>query len=316
MSILFITSNPLGDAILSTGAITWLTRKFPGEKIVVAAGPVSAPLFRAMPEVEAAWPMRKAARGGHWWQLWRQAIQRHWRYVLDLRGSATAYVLRADGRKVVSVDRSLRHRVVQLSEHLNVPGYLAPRLCWREEHMEEALTRLGGTAEPLLVVGPTAKWIGKAWPSERYMQLIERLTSDEGRLPGARVVVAGAPGEESQAAPLIEALPADRVIPAIGWPLPVVAAAVSRARLYVGNDTGLMHLAAAAGAPTVGLFGPSRPEQYAPWGDKGAYVRSPVSYEELAALPRFPYGIHRSLVDGISVERVLETAEDLLNRLG
>ena len=52
------------------------------------------------------------------------------------------------------------------------------------------------------------------------------------------------------------------------------AAALRRCALFIGNDTGLMHIAAAAGTPTLGLFGPSPIEQYAPWGSRTAVVRT------------------------------------------
>jgi len=67
-------------------------------------------------------------------------------------------------------------------------------------------------------------------------------------------------------------------------PLPVVYAALKRARLFIGNDSGLMHMAAAAGAPTLGLFGPSDEELYAPWGPKARALRGTRTFEEIQAL--------------------------------
>lgn len=315
MSILFITSNPLGDAILSTGAIRWLSEKFPGEGIVVACGPAAAGLFQAMPEVEAVWPMPKLPRGGHWRNLWLRASRRRWRYVLDLRGSAFAYTVLARGRKVPPPpDSRPRHRVEHLTEALGAAAPLAPRICWSGADMADAEQRLGGFGARLLVVGPTAKWAGKAWPAHLYAELLRILTGPGGLLEGAKVAVPGAPGEEAMAMPVLDALPAGQAVPVFGWPIVSVAAMLSRAALYVGNDTGLMHLAAAAGAPTLGLFGPSRPEHYAPWGPKAAYLRSPVSYEEMAATPGFPDFRRGSMLADIPVAAVVQAAADLLHK--
>ncbi len=55
-------------------------------------------------------------------------------------------------------------------------------------------------------------------------------------------------------------------------------ACLKRARLFVGNDSGLMHLAAAAGAPTLGLFGPSDERLYAPWGPRARVLRGPRDF--------------------------------------
>jgi len=60
-------------------------------------------------------------------------------------------------------------------------------------------------------------------------------------------------------------------------------AALKRARLFIGADSGLMHMAAAAGAPTLGLFGPSDERLYAPWGVNGRTVRGARSFEEIRA---------------------------------
>ncbi|MGC1301369.1 MAG: glycosyltransferase family 9 protein, partial [Caulobacteraceae bacterium] len=56
-------------------------------------------------------------------------------------------------------------------------------------------------------------------------------------------------------------------------------ALLKRARLFIGNDSGLMHLSAAAGAPTLGLFGPSDERLYAPWGPKARALRGPRDFE-------------------------------------
>ena len=71
------------------------------------------------------------------------------------------------------------------------------------------------------------------------------------------------------AAPLLQALP--DAIDLVGWlSVPEAAACLARAALFVGNDSGLMHLAAAAGAPTLGLFGPTDAAEYAPSGRRAA----------------------------------------------
>ena len=73
--------------------------------------------------------------------------------------------------------------------------------------------------------------------------------------------------ERPQAAPLLAAMPAGPRIDLVGrTDLLTAAAVLRRCTLFIGNDTGLMHIAAASGTPTLGLFGPSPVEQYAPWG--------------------------------------------------
>jgi ADP-heptose:LPS heptosyltransferase len=126
---------------------------------------------------------------------------------------------------------------------------------------------------PVIALGPTANWQPKIWPAARFAELFHALAS--GPLPGAVPAVFAGPGEteRAMAQPLLEALP--QAIDLVGrLSLPEVAACLARTALFVGNDSGLMHLAASAGAPTLGLFGPTPSEEYAPAGARATVVVS------------------------------------------
>jgi ADP-heptose:LPS heptosyltransferase len=88
-------------------------------------------------------------------------------------------------------------------------------------------------------------------------------------------------------------------------------ACVKRARLFIGNDSGAMHLAAASGCPTIGLFGPSDERLYAPWGEHTRVVRGPRSYEQIREVdPGFTQALCHMM--DLSVDTVLAAAKDLL----
>ncbi len=97
-----------------------------------------------------------------------------------------------------------------------------------------------------------------------------------GRLGGARPVIFAGPGtaEAALSRPVAEALP-EAIDLSGGLTLPEAAACLARLTLFVGNDSGLMHLAAATGVPTLGLFGPSPAEEYAPSGRRATFVVAP-----------------------------------------
>lgn len=311
MPVLLITSNRLGDAVLTTGAVPFLASRYPGEGIVVACGALPAPLFAAMPEVTEVWPLEKKPFGGHWLELWRRAAAHRWRHVVDLRGSAFAYTVWARRRTVLHTGRTLRHRVLHLTDVLGAAEPVAPRVCWDAGHEAEAARRLAPD-RPVLAIGPTANWIGKQWPAAKFGAVAADLTAPGGPMAGAQVLVAGAPNEEAMAAPAFSALPPDRTVRAFGWPLPVLAAAFKRASLYVGNDSGLMHLAAAVGVPTIGLFGPSRDEHYAPWGRGNRVIRSPAAYADYLTDGRLDAVRSQQLIAEIPVDAVYAAAADVL----
>jgi ADP-heptose:LPS heptosyltransferase len=88
-------------------------------------------------------------------------------------------------------------------------------------------------------------------------------------------------------------------------------ACVKHARLFIGNDSGAMHLAAAAGVPTLGLFGPSDEELYAPWGANTRVVRGPRDFEQIRAVdPSFTQELCHMM--DLSVETVGKAAKELL----
>ena len=113
---------------------------------------------------------------------------------------------------------------------------------------------------------------------------------------------------------MLDAVPPDRRIDLVGTEdLLTLAACLERAAIYVGNDSGLMHLAAASGVPTLGLFGPSREVHYAPWGERAAFVRTPLSYEELVGGTGYDYRSQDSLMTSLATETVERAALELLN---
>jgi ADP-heptose:LPS heptosyltransferase len=119
--------------------------------------------------------------------------------------------------------------------------------------------------------------------------------------------------ERAQAVPLLTAVPAGGVIDLVGrTDLLTAAAVLRRCVLFIGNDTGLMHIAAASGTPTLGLFGPSPAEQYAPWGRVTAVVQTATPREDLFG-PDYDHRTTDSLMDSLSVDMV-ETAAIRLRR--
>lgn len=315
MRLLFITSTRVGDAVLSTGILDHCIRRYPGLAVTIACGAPAAPLFAAVPDLDDLIVLEKKGLARHWLELWARCVGRTWDLLIDLRGAPITLLLAAKQRwRITGSDDSV-HRVVRLAQVLGLEDNPpAPRL-WIGDAERRVAGRLVPEGSPVLAVGPTANWIGKTWRPEAFAELVGRLTGPRGILPGARVLVCGHSSERDAARPVLEAIPGHRRIDLVGTAgLLEVAACLERADFYVGNDSGLMHLAAAAGVPTLGLFGPSREELYSPWGALTAAVRPPVSYDAI-----FPPGYdHRktgTLMDALTVDRVEQAAIGLWRRV-
>lgn len=315
MRLLFITATRVGDAVLSTGLLSHLIAANPGLRTTVAAGDAAIPLFEAAPGIEALIPMRKARCGAHWLRLWRRCVGRRWDIVVDLRRSAIAWTLRAGRRHVVPKRTAPMHRVELIAATLGLAHAPPSPTLWTNERHTAAAARLLPDGAPVLAIAPAANWRGKQWRAERFASLIERLTGPDGILPAARVAVFAAPGETEQSRAVLDAIPPDRRIDTVGRiDLPTVGACLRRCAFFVGNDSGLMHMAAACGIPTLGLFGPSRVENYAPWGPNAAWVRTEQSYETLVGAPGYDHRTTGTLMDGLSVEMADNAARELWRR--
>ncbi|HTW50445.1 MAG TPA: glycosyltransferase family 9 protein [Stellaceae bacterium] len=314
MDILFVTATRIGDAVLSTGLLAWLIERHPGARVTVAAGPVAAPLFAAVPGLERIIVMRKQPLSAHWLALWGAVAARRWDIVVDLRGSALAWMLRARRRRVMAKGDPRKHRIAQLGQLFDLDPPPMP-VTWTAPSHDRAAEQLIPPGLPVLALGPGANWRAKLWRIERFVELARRLTVPEGPLPGARVAVLAAEHERELVEPLLAAIPARRIIDLVGRvDLLTAAAVLRRSALYIGNDSGLMHLAAAVGTPTLGLFGPSLIDQFHPVGPYCASVRTALPPEALFS-PNFDHRTTDTLMDSLSVETVEAAARGLWSRV-
>lgn len=316
MNVLFITSSRLGDAVLSTGLLDHITRAHPEARITVVCGSLPAPLFEGVPGLEEIIVLKKRSFNRHWLALWKKTISRKWDIVVDLRNSAVSRLIRTKKRYIhnARIDRSL-HKVEQNAAVMKLAPPPMPRL-WPTDAQKNAAKELMGEGGPVLGIGPTANWPGKMWPAENFIELIDIITARNGMLPHARVAVFSAPGEESTARRVLQSVPAERQIDMIAKCDPgTAAAALALCDFYIGNDSGLMHCAAAAGVPTMGLFGPSWPHLYRPQGEQTAYVCTPETYDELTDYEGYdPAKVTDSLMRGLTVDAVMRALEQLISR--
>ncbi len=287
MRILFVTSNRLGDAVLSTGLLDHLIRIFPDARITVVCGPVAAGLFARMPLRERTIALEKRQMGRHWLPLWASVATTWWDLVVDIRGSALSWLVPTRRRAVMR--RSAGHKIEQLAAVLGLSPPPLP-VVWTAAEDRAKAASLVPSDRPVIALAPTANWLPKIWPVERFAAAFQALSGGN-----AQAVVIAGPGntERAMTAPLLAALPGS--IDLVGnLSLPEIAAVLARTSLFVGNDSGLMHLAAAAGAPTIGLFGPTSAAEYGPAGPRAKAV--------IAASGR---------MEDITVQQILDAAAEI-----
>jgi lipopolysaccharide export system permease protein len=222
MKILFITSNRVGDAVLSTGLLAWLVEHYPAAQFTIACGPYAAGLFRAVPRCERLIVLEKKNWNRHWLGLWKACIGTRWDLVVDLRDSLVSRLLRARQR-VGPLRHTGQHKVIENASALNLTPPPAPHI-WLDALAEKEAARLVPSTRPLLALGPAANWPCKQWPIGRFAALAQKLTASEGPLAGAAVLVVAEAHERAQIEPLLQSIPVERRVEIIGHDLLSVAA--------------------------------------------------------------------------------------------
>ena len=270
--MLFITANRLGDAVLSTGILSALIERYPGLQVTVACGALPAPLFEACPAVMEIIRLVKSPYAGHWRRLWRHVVPTRWDIVIDLRQSAVSRLILARKRFIWKKHRLRVHKVTELAAVTGLLPLPSPRLWHSPENLAQAET-LVPRDRPILALAPGANSVGKKWPAERYAAAASLILGDDGFLAGGKVLLLGDARDGNEAAAIAEALGPRRVIDLTGkLDIALTAACLTRADFYIGNDSGVTHIAAAAGVPTLALFGPGVAWKYRPWGEHAAYL--------------------------------------------
>jgi lipopolysaccharide heptosyltransferase II len=174
---------------------------------------------------------------------------------------------------------------------------------WRERR------GLGAATSPIVTLSPGAVGAGKAWPVTHYAELARALTKD-----GMAVWILGGPNETSIAKQINESA-GSGVRDLTGNDLRDAILALAAADISVTNDSGLMHVSAAIGAPTVAIFGPTSPWHQKPLNPLAAILEPPgdEAARELARVAGNDAVRHRRTAD-VAVAAVLASVRNLLDK--
>lgn len=172
------------------------------------------------------------------------------------------------GTHVVEQALSLASEIV--GRTLQYVDPLFPQDPAAEAWAEETLSQLGNRR--FAILNPGAGWGTKCWPVESYGAVASALPKQ-----GLAVVVNYGPGEE-ELANAVHRESGGSALP-VKCSIGELIALTRRAALFVGGDTGPMHLAAALRVPVVALFGPTRPERNGPYATRSIVLRSPESVD-------------------------------------
>lgn len=302
-SIVVIKPCCLGDVLMATPAISALRHGYPEARITVAVGRWSADALENNPDVDDVLDCGVLGIPGQngWSSCWRFVREvRSCRFdlavVLDRSAiaAATAWLAGIPYRAGIDSEGrgfSLTQRVRWRGPRHEVELYLDvvralkielddPRLVYRPRpEYRTFAARLfeewGLTGEaPVVAIhpggaaNPGMQLPAKRWPPARFAAVADRLTEEAG----VRVLILGH-GSDAQAARQTRAAMRRAAVDLVGQTsFGQMAAVIERCHLFIGNDSGPMHLAAAVGTPVLAILGPTLPEAYAPYRATGAVL--------------------------------------------
>lgn len=277
-NILVVRLRSLGDCVLTTPAIRILKSALPAARISVMVEPRFADVFHGNPDVSQIMPPGNGA-----------AIRAGADLTINFHGGTRSLVLTAlSHARFRAGFRHYRHgwvhnvKIPTAQEILGVA-----RKVHTAEHLASAMFFLGAPRQEIpraslyaqtqfphsreyAVIHPMASAASKTWPAERFLEVAAHI----GRGFGIEPVFIGGPGEDLTAFAQYRCL--------VGQPLETTKSLLASASLFIGNDSGPAHMAAAFGLPVVVLFGASDPVVWAPWKTIAEQITAP---DGMAALP-------------------------------
>ncbi len=347
MKILFIKLSAIGDVVQTLPALEAIKAAYPKSEITWVVEEASAGILEGHPLIarllvsrRKAWmgmlknPLTFAQGLAGMVRFFRELRSEHYDMAVDFQGLMKSGVLigLARAKRKIGYDRTREFSYLFLNErlpacdiekhalerYLDITRYLGARdpkpTCKLPiEHevplMRRRIAGLKQEGQPLVIINPVARWKTKLWPELKFAELADGLVKEKN----AAVVFTGSSDDRGS----IERIIAMMKQRAVNWAgestLKELAALAALSDLFITTDTGPMHLAAAAGAQVLALFGPTAPWRTGPYGPSHAVVRTGIDCS-----PCFKRSCEDNVrcMEGIAVAEVMKQVNERLQRAG
>ena len=305
MKILYICSNLIGDTILSSGVINHFIDQNKDAKLTFVVGPTAAPLLKNYKNTENIIIFEKRKFNLHWFDILQKTYSTKWDIVVDFRSSAISYILRKNKKYIFKKNHSIHH-IEQLNSSF---GFDCSNLFIPTSFDEKnkANDHLDKTFKHI-VIFPGGNWFPKLWSADNFNVTMKSLLNKYDKI---KFILVGSLKEKNKFYnELTKDIKEDLIIDLFGYNLTLTSAYMKKSDIFIGNDSGLMHLAVANKLKVISLFGPTDDRVYGPYGGNNIVIRTSESLDYFKSIN---IDENSSYMNSIKPEIVLQKCEKILN---
>ena len=305
MKILFICSNLIGDTILSSGAIKYFIDQNKEAKLTFVVGPTAAPLLKNYNNIENIIIFKKRKFNLHWFDIFQKTYNVKWDIVVDFRSSVISYLLRNNKKYIFKKNHNIHH-IEQLNSSFgfNCSNLLIPT---SDDEINKADEDLDSSFKHI-VIFPGGNWDPKLWSADNFNVTMKLLLEKFHKI---KFILVGSLKEKNKFYnELIKGIKEDLIIDLFGFNLTLTSAYMKKSDMFIGNDSGLMHLAVASKLRVISLFGPTDDNVYGPYGEGNIVVRTSESLEYFKSLK---IDENKSYMNTIKPEIIIQKCEKIIN---
>ena len=298
MKILVISSNLIGDTILSTGVIDYFLTKNPTAKFTFCIGPSAAQIYEHFPSLDKIEIIEKKKFNMHWIKMYLNCRKTKWDIVIDLRSSLISYFFNTKKRYIFKKIAHLHH-IEQLNKFFNIKTN--PLNIYTSIEEEKKVIKNINQDYKNIVIFPGGNWTPKIWPIDSYNGLLKQLYK---KYLNVIFIIVGSKEEKKLYLESIKKdLPDDIFIDIMGANLTLTSAYMKKSQLFIGNDSGLTHLSFASNLNTIGLFGPTNDQVYGHRDKKNFVIRTIEDYDYN---DRDSINKNKTYMRSIKIEKILD----------
>jgi len=269
--ILFVSLSNIGDAVMTLPTLIYLKKMYPSAKFDLICDARSVEIFQSFPSINKIYIRDKKGGISNQFRFIRKIRQTHYDLAVDLKTDFLLWFLRAK-RKIRKMNNKSLHSVEKhfISICSNLKKIPDPKIYIPTKLQNKIKNIFPSNKGKTIALALGANSNHKVWPTENYVCLLKLL-----KLKFANIILIGSKNEMDKAQ-LFKKLYTKKVFDFCGkLTLLETASIIKKSDFFIGNDSGLGHIASAVNTQNFIIFGDGDPDRYRPWGNKSSWYQNP-----------------------------------------